>query len=143
MTVTDRTTATNAEFRARFAAFDAAVTPPEIVEARLREALELIDRDGCETFTGTARCLDPNSGRTRGAKYGADKWCDPCIARDVLAAVAAYRATQDGGAEAAVRRVEALVAEYERTPPGTVTLDRDVALDLRATLAPQAGDGAR
>lgn len=50
----------------------------------LAEALELIDRDGCETFTGSHRCFDANSGRTRGAKYGADMWCPACIARHAL-----------------------------------------------------------
>jgi hypothetical protein len=46
-------------------------------------ALTLIDRHGCETFT-SGRCLDENSGRTRGAEYGAERWCDPCVARDAL-----------------------------------------------------------
>lgn len=49
-----------------------------------RAALQEIDKYGCSTYTGTHRCLDANSGRTRGAQFGADAWCDPCIARDAL-----------------------------------------------------------
>lgn len=47
-----------------------------------RSALELIDATGCKSFTGNNRCW--NFGRTRGAEFGADAWCDPCIARNAL-----------------------------------------------------------
>ena len=50
---------------------------------RLREALERIDRDGCERLTGPTRCFDVE-GWSRDARYGADAWCNPCIARKVL-----------------------------------------------------------
>lgn len=52
------------------------------VTKRLRSALELIDRNGCTNLT-RGRCWDTNS-RQRGAKYGADAWCDACVARDAL-----------------------------------------------------------
>jgi hypothetical protein len=53
---------------------------------RYRNALECIisDRGTCENFTGQHTCRDPLSGRTRGAYYGAEAWCDVCIARDAL-----------------------------------------------------------
>jgi len=51
------------------------------------EALRLIAGDRCETFT-RGRCSDPLSGRTRGAQYGAYRWCDACVAADALAALA-------------------------------------------------------
>lgn len=47
------------------------------------DALWLIDRHGCTSYT-RGRCLDPHSGKKRGARYGADAWCDACIARDAL-----------------------------------------------------------
>lgn len=50
----------------------------------LREALELIDVRGCENCTH-GRCFDKGSGRTRGALYTADAWCDACVARHALA----------------------------------------------------------
>lgn len=49
----------------------------------VRDALMLIDKYGCTNFIGE-RCSDPGSGRVRGARYGADAWCDACIARDAL-----------------------------------------------------------
>jgi hypothetical protein len=50
---------------------------------KAEDALRLIDRHGCTTFR-VGRCLDPYSGRERGAEYGADAWCDACVARDAL-----------------------------------------------------------
>jgi hypothetical protein len=58
----------------------------DVVE-RYEGALRQIVADAggrCETFT-RGSCRDENSGRTLGAKYGADRWCDPCIALDALA----------------------------------------------------------
>jgi NTP pyrophosphatase (non-canonical NTP hydrolase) len=52
-----------------------------VSEEIMRLALELIDRDGCTTNT-RGRCWD--EGRQRGARYGADAWCDACVARDAL-----------------------------------------------------------
>jgi hypothetical protein len=50
----------------------------------LIDALYLVARGGCETFTA-GTCRDANSGRIRTARYGSQKWCDPCIAIDALA----------------------------------------------------------
>lgn len=59
--------------------------PPASTSAGVRavvDALELIDRHGrCTNFT-SRRCWD--YGRRRGAKHGADMWCDACVARDAL-----------------------------------------------------------
>ena len=52
-------------------------------EATLQAGLRHIaDGQECTTFTGPATCR--TSGRTRDAKYGADRWCDACIANDTL-----------------------------------------------------------
>lgn len=56
----------------------------EAENEQLRDALELIDRFGCSTFCGGARCLDQGSGRIRGSGEGATSWCDACIARAAL-----------------------------------------------------------
>lgn len=50
---------------------------------RYADALRTIGTE-CETFTAPPFCSDPGSGRTRGAYYGAEKWCDACIAREAL-----------------------------------------------------------
>lgn len=50
----------------------------------LREALELIARDGCENYTGHHRCYHPSNHRVRGAPYTADSWCHPCVAQHAL-----------------------------------------------------------
>lgn len=55
--------------------------PDAGTEAYLRDALALIDRHGCTNYTH-GRCFD--SGRTRGAPYSAEAWCDACIAADAL-----------------------------------------------------------
>jgi hypothetical protein len=47
------------------------------------EALVFIARDGCEAYHG-GRLTCRNSGRTRDARYGADRWCLPCVAADAL-----------------------------------------------------------
>ena len=47
----------------------------------LSAALQLIDRHGCTNYT-TGRCWDAR--RIRGAEYGADSWCDACVARAAL-----------------------------------------------------------
>lgn len=47
---------------------------------RLRDALALIDRNGCTRLT-SGRCWD---NYTRAAKYGADQWCDACVAAAAL-----------------------------------------------------------
>jgi hypothetical protein len=60
------------------------LTPAERERARLIDALNLIARGGCETFTQGSSCRDAHSGRTRGAHYGAGKWCDACIANEAL-----------------------------------------------------------
>ena len=55
--------------------------------AQLSDALRHIaDGEQCDNFT-RSRCRDPHSGRTRDAKYGADRWCDVCIALDALDAL--------------------------------------------------------
>jgi hypothetical protein len=55
----------------------------------MTDALRLIDENGCENIYGGGRCSDPMSGRTRGAEYGAEAWCAPCIAADALNAAGA------------------------------------------------------
>lgn len=52
--------------------------------ARMADALRLISRHGCEGSVAPYNCQD--AGLTPGAYYGADAWCDPCIAMDALAA---------------------------------------------------------
>ena len=49
---------------------------------RVQSALRLIAKHGCASFIGNTRCW--NAGRKRSAKYGADRWCDACIAQDAL-----------------------------------------------------------
>jgi hypothetical protein len=51
---------------------------------RMRDALKLIDAHGCENNT-EGRCWD--DGRTPGAKYDADAWCNACVAADALRAL--------------------------------------------------------
>jgi hypothetical protein len=47
------------------------------------DALRLIMGDRCQTFTsGLGTCI--TSGRTKDAKYTAERWCDSCIAFDAL-----------------------------------------------------------
>lgn len=55
---------------------------PRPSEAQMVSALELIDKHGCENSSKT-RCHD-DPGRSRDAIYGAESWCDACIARDAL-----------------------------------------------------------
>ena len=47
----------------------------------MREALLLIGGGGCESFT-RGHC--EANGRVRGAYYGGEGWCDPCIANEAL-----------------------------------------------------------
>lgn len=63
---------------------------PALLDAieRLRSGLEHIaDGQECSNYTGPPWCRD-DSGRSRDAKYGADRWCDTCIARDALTSAA-------------------------------------------------------
>lgn len=60
------------------------VTTPDEHLQRLRTALELIGTK-CSNFTGRSTCV--NSGRTPNAEYGADRWCEQCVAREALAGV--------------------------------------------------------
>ncbi|MGH7743259.1 MAG: hypothetical protein ACREQ5_00355 [Candidatus Dormibacteria bacterium] len=57
------------------------MSQPTTSEEVMYAALKLIDRTGCTNFT-SGRCWD--DGRTRGAQYGADAWCDACVAADAL-----------------------------------------------------------
>ncbi len=52
----------------------------ELALGEAREALKLI-AGPCENFWGSD-CY--GTGRTPDAKYTADRWCDPCIARRAL-----------------------------------------------------------
>ncbi len=54
-----------------------------------RAALTLIAGEQCSTFT-SGDCA--GDGRTPDAEYGADRWCDACIARAGLAALDAEEA---------------------------------------------------
>lgn len=56
---------------------------PGDTEAVLAEALMLIAGDRCSSFT-SGSCRSATSGKTRGAPYMAEAWCDECIARDAL-----------------------------------------------------------
>jgi hypothetical protein len=47
--------------------------------AHLRAALELIGTT-CHNYVGEPTCVD-GGGRSPYARYGADRWCDGCIAR--------------------------------------------------------------
>lgn len=62
------------------------MSDPEVPTlADLREALEHIaGGQQCSNYTGPPYCRDPRSGRTRDARYGADRWCDTCIALAAL-----------------------------------------------------------
>jgi hypothetical protein len=51
---------------------------------RLKDALRLISGEKCENYTGDWRCWDDGMGRTRGARYTAEAWCDACIAQAAL-----------------------------------------------------------
>lgn len=66
---------------ARLSHIDDHIVELEAERDRFREALEAIGRN-CTAFTGNTNCV--NSGRTRGAPYTADAWCDQCIAREAL-----------------------------------------------------------
>lgn len=45
-----------------------------------RAALRDIADGECENYTRPPYCRDERSGRTRDAKYAADRWCNTCIA---------------------------------------------------------------
>lgn len=47
----------------------------------MRAALMHVGGMGCETYT-KGSCVD--SGRTKDAQYGADRWCDACVANTAL-----------------------------------------------------------
>lgn len=52
---------------------------------RLEDALQIVAGrylNGCESFRPPSNCL--TAGRTIDAKYGADQWCDGCVAREAL-----------------------------------------------------------
>jgi len=106
MTVTDRTAATEQEFAARIAPFESAPTPPEVREAAVLEEV----RERVRRLVFDHEICDDENG-----KLFADRLDD--VLRDAAAAVAAYRA-QDGGAEEAVRRVEALCDVADDQPDG-------------------------
>lgn len=58
---------------------EAATVETSATFERYADALRLIAGEHCETFTGTRSCIqDP--ARSAFAKYGAEKWCDACIA---------------------------------------------------------------
>jgi hypothetical protein len=57
-----------------------AMKAPDAVQI-LAEAL-LVIGDRCASFMSPASCR--TAGRVRGAKYGDEKWCDQCVARDAL-----------------------------------------------------------
>lgn len=52
---------------------------------RARTALRLVAATSggrCSNYWGTTTCR--TNGRKKNAKYGADRWCDACIALDGL-----------------------------------------------------------
>lgn len=48
---------------------------------RYGDALRTIGT-ACASYTGDTTCV--SAGRTRGARYMAEAWCDQCIAREAL-----------------------------------------------------------
>lgn len=50
---------------------------------RARQALRLIANVRCENYTADS-CRDAGSGRKRNGYYGADRWCNTCIAHEGL-----------------------------------------------------------
>jgi len=142
MTVTDRTAATEQEFAARIAPFESAPTPPEVREAAVLEEVARAISGTRDSHSGSGfpcRC-----GWIAGFGEGWEKRLDHHRQlAAAAAAVAAYRAT-DGGAEEAVRRVEALADEFdEATVPALINeFDRGLvagyaraAARIRAALA--------
>ena len=51
--------------------------------ARMREALHWIARHGCENYVKPYTCRQ-DAGRSRDAQYGADQWCDACVAEAAI-----------------------------------------------------------
>jgi hypothetical protein len=95
--LTDRTAATDAEFAARIAAFDAAEYPAEVAQAAVVEevARAIADaQDAHGPFYFPCKCGWE-------AEFGAgweDRGRQHRLTSVAVAAIAAYRATQDGGA---------------------------------------------
>ncbi len=59
------------------------LTDPLTEIAYLRRALTLIGTH-CTIFTAPFTCTNPTFGRSPYARYTADQWCEPCIARTAL-----------------------------------------------------------
>lgn len=106
---------------------------PERLEAALDvalDALRLIAGDRCETYT-SGRCSDKHSGRERGARSGADAWCDACVAHDALTCVVdgtvpapSWEAIVTTQRDEAVAHAEALNAAARRMWESWSTLRR-------------------
>jgi hypothetical protein len=74
-----------------------------------RFALQLIGTS-CETYTGWITCISAQT-RSPYARYGADRWCDRCIARTALEGDAFPEWGASGVEE---RPLEAVTAEATR-----------------------------
>ena len=60
------------------------MTPDPQNDDLTRGLLLIINGQDCDTFRGPFICRSPANGRTPHAKYGADRWCDVCIAHAAL-----------------------------------------------------------
>lgn len=72
-----------------------AMKTPDAVQI-FAEALMVIGSQ-CENLTSALGCRSASSGKTRGAHYGADRWCYPCVARDALERAGALPRKVDDG----------------------------------------------
>jgi hypothetical protein len=75
---------------------------------RYREALERIGTV-CTNHVKPYTCRDEGSGKTKDAQYGADQWCDACIAADALRVPLRWRRGQIGYIRARVSQTEGVV----------------------------------
>jgi hypothetical protein len=117
---------------ATLAAFDAAPTPLEVREAAVLEEV--------------ARAIYDKGAYCGDCPY--DDWdsCPECrryVREYAVAAVAAYRSAQDGGAEEAVDEPAWIAAFYRwaKTDKSPGSYSAAFAAGYRAALATQAGDG--
>jgi hypothetical protein len=80
---------------------------------KAEQALSHIAGDRCSSFTGAWSCRSPRSGRRKDAPFGADQWCDQCVATDALG----HRAAHQSYAASLIAREKA--AEFAEDDPFT------------------------
>lgn len=94
---------------------------------QVRHLLELIAGEKCRKVTGGARCwTDP--GSTPNFPWGADRWCDACIAQVALDALNSSLPVTRSGGEAA-------------SPVAGYVTAHAVAGDASNVPTPKVGDG--